>query len=47
MADLADRIGFVGLGIMGSRMAACLARAGHPLAVYNRTTAKAEAEMTY
>jgi 3-hydroxyisobutyrate dehydrogenase-like beta-hydroxyacid dehydrogenase len=27
---------------MGSRMAACLARAGHPVAVYNRTTAKAE-----
>jgi 3-hydroxyisobutyrate dehydrogenase-like beta-hydroxyacid dehydrogenase len=28
---------------MGSRMAACLARAGHPVAVYNRTAAKAEA----
>jgi len=40
---LAEPVGFVGLGIMGSRMAACLARAGHPLAVYNRTTEKAEA----
>src|SRR5688572_27171735 len=43
VADLAEPVGFVGLGIMGSRMAACLARAGHPVAVYNRTAAKAEA----
>jgi len=40
---LAEPVGFVGLGIMGSLMAACLARAGHPVAAYNRTTAKAEA----
>lgn len=40
---MAEPVGFVGLGIMGSRMAACLARAGHPVAVYNRTAAKAEA----
>jgi 3-hydroxyisobutyrate dehydrogenase len=40
---LAEPVGFVGLGIMGSRMAACLVRAGHPVAVYNRTAAKAEA----
>lgn len=40
---MAEPVGFVGLGIMGSRMAACLARAGHPVAVYNRTTEKAEA----
>jgi 3-hydroxyisobutyrate dehydrogenase len=40
---LAEPVGFVGLGIMGSRMAASLARAGHPVTVYNRTTAKAEA----
>src|SRR5882672_12516883 len=33
------RIGWIGLGIMGSRMAANLARAGHELVVYNRTTA--------
>jgi 3-hydroxyisobutyrate dehydrogenase-like beta-hydroxyacid dehydrogenase len=37
-----DRIGFVGLGIMGSRMAANLARAGHELTVFNRTRATAE-----
>lgn len=29
------RIGFIGLGIMGGRMAATLARAGHPLAVHD------------
>lgn len=40
---MAEPVGFVGLGIMGSRMAACLARAGHAVAVYNRTSAKAEA----
>ncbi len=37
------RIGFVGLGIMGSRMAANLARAGHELTVFNRTGATADA----
>ena len=37
------RVGFVGLGIMGSRMAANLARAGHELTVFNRTRANAEA----
>jgi 3-hydroxyisobutyrate dehydrogenase-like beta-hydroxyacid dehydrogenase len=36
-------IGFIGLGIMGSRMAANLARAGHDLTVYNRTAEKAQA----
>jgi 3-hydroxyisobutyrate dehydrogenase-like beta-hydroxyacid dehydrogenase len=39
----AERVGFVGLGIMGSRMAANLARAGHQLTVFNRTRATAEA----
>jgi 3-hydroxyisobutyrate dehydrogenase len=29
------RIGFIGLGVMGGRMAATLARAGHPLAVHD------------
>jgi len=33
-------IGFVGLGIMGSRMAANLLRGGHKLWVYNRTQEK-------
>jgi 3-hydroxyisobutyrate dehydrogenase-like beta-hydroxyacid dehydrogenase len=37
------RIGFVGLGIMGSRMAANLRRAGYELTVYNRTRERAEA----
>ena len=37
------RAGFVGLGIMGSRMAANLARAGYHLTVFNRTRATAEA----
>jgi 3-hydroxyisobutyrate dehydrogenase len=40
---LAEPVGFVGLGIMGSLMAASLARAGHRVTVYNRTAAKAEA----
>jgi 3-hydroxyisobutyrate dehydrogenase-like beta-hydroxyacid dehydrogenase len=43
VADLGEPVGFVGLGIMGARMAACLARAGHEVAVYNRTASKAEA----
>ncbi len=37
------KIGFVGLGIMGGRMAANLAKQRHVLVVYNRTRAKAEA----
>jgi 3-hydroxyisobutyrate dehydrogenase-like beta-hydroxyacid dehydrogenase len=37
------RVAFLGLGIMGARMAANLARAGHELTVWNRTAAKAEA----
>ena len=40
---MGEPVGFVGLGIMGSRMAANLARAGHEVAVYNRSAAKAEA----
>ena len=37
------RIAFLGLGKMGSGMAARLAAAGHSLAVYNRNAARAEA----
>jgi 3-hydroxyisobutyrate dehydrogenase-like beta-hydroxyacid dehydrogenase len=37
-----ERVGFLGLGIMGSRMAANLARAGFPLTVWTHTPAKAE-----
>jgi 3-hydroxyisobutyrate dehydrogenase len=43
VAVLGEPVGFVGLGIMGSRMAANLARAGYDVAVSNRTAAKAEA----
>ena len=38
-----ERIGFLGLGIMGSRMAANLARAGYELAVWTHTPGKAQA----
>jgi 3-hydroxyisobutyrate dehydrogenase-like beta-hydroxyacid dehydrogenase len=37
------RVGWIGLGIMGGRMAANVRRAGHDLVVCNRTRAKAEA----
>ncbi len=36
------KIGFIGLGIMGSRMATNLQKHGYPLVVFNRTRAKAE-----
>ncbi len=36
-------VGFIGLGIMGSRMAARLQAAGHDLVVHNRTRSKADA----
>lgn len=38
-----ERIGFIGLGIMGRGMAANLVSAGHDVVVWNRTRAKAEA----
>src|SRR3954452_23963395 len=37
------RVAFIGLGIMGSRQAANLAKAGHELHVFNRTRETAEA----
>lgn len=37
------RVAFLGLGVMGFPMAGHLARAGHTVAVYNRTAAKAQA----
>ncbi len=40
---MAEAIGFIGLGIMGSRQAASLRRAGFELTVYNRTRETAEA----
>jgi 3-hydroxyisobutyrate dehydrogenase-like beta-hydroxyacid dehydrogenase len=36
------RVAFVGLGVMGYPMAGYLARRGHDVVVYNRTTARAE-----
>ena len=36
-------VGFIGLGIMGSRQAANLARAGYELTVFNRTRERADA----
>jgi 3-hydroxyisobutyrate dehydrogenase len=36
------KLAFLGLGVMGYPMAGHLARAGHEVCVYNRTTAKAE-----
>jgi len=40
--ERSTRVGFLGLGIMGSRMAANLARAGFPLAVWTHTPGKAQ-----
>ncbi|MGH3145831.1 MAG: 2-hydroxy-3-oxopropionate reductase [Rubrobacter sp.] len=39
---MAEKVGFVGLGIMGSAMARNLAEAGYELVVHNRTRARAE-----
>src|SRR5512134_2392476 len=36
------KVAFLGLGVMGYPMAGHLARAGHKVTVYNRTTRKAE-----
>ena len=36
------KIGFIGLGIMGSRMAANLQKGGHSMVVFNRTRERAE-----
>ena len=38
-----EAVGFIGLGIMGSRQAANLAKAGYELTVYNRTRERADA----
>jgi 2-hydroxy-3-oxopropionate reductase len=37
-----DKVGFVGLGIMGTSMARSLIEDGHELVIHNRTRAKAE-----
>jgi len=38
---LRTRLGFIGLGYLGSRIAACLAAAGFPMVVYDRDRTKA------
>jgi 3-hydroxyisobutyrate dehydrogenase len=42
MADNALKIGWIGLGRMGASMAERLIKAGHDVAIWNRTRAKAE-----
>jgi 2-hydroxy-3-oxopropionate reductase len=42
-----EKVGFVGLGIMGAAMAGNLLEAGHELVVHNRTRTKAEQLMSY
>ena len=42
-AVVAQKVAFLGLGVMGLPMAGHLARAGHHVTVYNRTPAKAQA----
>src|SRR5690348_5571367 len=39
---MAERVAFLGLGIMGSRMARNLRAAGYDVTVWNRTRAKAD-----
>jgi len=39
-AEMSDRIGFIGLGIMGAGMAANLVREGHDVVVWNRTPSR-------
>jgi len=39
---MSEKVAFIGLGVMGFPMAAHLARAGHDVTVFNRTTARAE-----
>ena len=42
MGNNEERIGFIGLGIMGMPMARNLIKAGFEVTVYNRTKSKAE-----
>ena len=39
---MAEKIAFIGLGLMGYPMAGHLASAGHRVHVYNRTRSRAE-----
>jgi 3-hydroxyisobutyrate dehydrogenase-like beta-hydroxyacid dehydrogenase len=42
-SDMDYKVGFMGLGIMGSAMATNIAKAGYPVMVYNRTPDKSSA----
>src|SRR3954452_9304243 len=42
-ADMAERIAFLGMGIMGSRMAKNLRAAGFDVVIWNRTRSRADA----
>ena len=42
MSNDFQRIGFIGLGIMGKAMAANIQKAGYALTVFNRTAEKCE-----
>ena len=42
MADDADTVGFIGLGVMGGAIARHIAHAGHRLTLYNRTTERSQ-----
>jgi len=46
MARKRTKVGFVGLGLMGAPMAACILKAGYPLQVWNRTADKADPLVT-
>ena len=39
---MSDKVSYIGLGVMGYPMAGYLAKAGHPVTVFNRTAARAE-----
>lgn len=40
---MSEKVAFIGLGVMGYRMAGWLAKAGHSVTVFNRTRSKADA----
>jgi 3-hydroxyisobutyrate dehydrogenase len=40
---MSEKVAFIGLGVMGYPMAGWLAKAGHTVTVFNRTSSKAEA----
>src|SRR5215469_11721545 len=47
MKQSIDRVAFLGIGLMGSRMARNLLAAGHSLTVWNRDKSKADSLATH